>query len=76
MDYKIYQLKKLQEFEKICQHLIKQDNQTYLCAIYQTRKGKHKTISGKIFECVPIRNILHKNWTGVWNCAYKKYCSF
>jgi hypothetical protein len=85
MEYQIYQLKKEQEFENLCKrcgnccgatddpciHLIPQSGGRYFCDIYESRGGVQKTRSGKFFECVSIRNILHNNWPGNWQCAYK-----
>ena len=86
MKYQIYQIKKEKEFEDICIrcgnccgaqddpciHLIKQPDGKYYCDIYASRKGLQKTLSGKLFNCVSIRDILHKDWSGNWNCAYKR----
>jgi hypothetical protein len=56
-----------------CEHLAQGENGRYLCRIYENRFGLHKTVSGKPFHCVPIRDILHKNWPGEHQCAYKKF---
>jgi uncharacterized cysteine cluster protein YcgN (CxxCxxCC family) len=53
-----------------CEHLKKSDKNTYYCDIYEDRFGLRKTISGKEIVCVPIRNILHKTWTGKSECGY------
>lgn len=55
-----------------CEHLIEESNGHYQCSIYDNRFGIHKTKSGKAFECVPIRDILHKSWPGDNCCGYKK----
>jgi hypothetical protein len=55
-----------------CEHLAQSENGKYLCRIYENRFGLYKTISGKPFRCVPIRDILHKNWPGEHRCGYKK----
>lgn len=54
-----------------CEHLKKGDKNSYTCAIYENRFGEHKTKSGKVIKCVPIRNILHKSWPGDSKCGYK-----
>lgn len=54
-----------------CEHLIELSNHKYACAIYENRFGIHKTKSGRSFQCVPIRNILHINWPGDQCCGYK-----
>lgn len=54
-----------------CEHLQVLDNGRYRCAIYKNRFGTHKTVSGKPFKCVPIRDILHQSWPGDHCCGYK-----
>ncbi|MBF0478537.1 MAG: hypothetical protein HQL26_03555 [Candidatus Omnitrophica bacterium] len=44
----------------------------YFCSDYTNRFGPHKTIHGKSFICVPIRDILNEFWPGDRKCAYKK----
>lgn len=84
MDYEIYQINKEEEFENVCLrcgnccgldddpciHLVAQPEGKYLCDIYASRGGRQKTRSGKFFECVNIRTILHSDWPGRWKCAY------
>ncbi|MBU1044641.1 MAG: hypothetical protein KJ915_09640 [Candidatus Omnitrophica bacterium] len=86
MEYQIYQLEKEKKFEATClrcgnccgaqddpcMHLVIQPHGEYFCDIYDSRGGVQKTRSGKFFECVSIRDILHEDWSGNWNCAYKK----
>jgi hypothetical protein len=55
-----------------CEHLRGGKRGEYYCSIYENRFGTHKTVSGKPFECVPIRRILHKSWPGDECCGYKK----
>jgi len=55
-----------------CEHLRGSKRGEYYCAVYENRFGLHKTVSGKPFECVPIRQILHKSWPGDECCGYKK----
>lgn len=55
-----------------CEHLREARAGGYYCSIYSDRFGLHKTISGRPFRCVPIRDILHKTWPGDQHCAYKK----
>ena len=40
-----------------CVHLVKCDNGKYSCSVYETRIGMRKTLSGKNFACVPIRDL-------------------
>ncbi len=88
MDYEIYQINREKEFENVCRrcgnccgagddpciHLILQPDGKYLCDIYESRGGMQKTRSGKFFECVSIRRILHEEWSGRWKCAYIREC--
>lgn len=87
MDYETYQLHKEEEFENVCVrcgnccgtqqdpciHLIAQPDGKFLCDVYTSREGIQKTRSGKFFNCVLIRNVLHDHWPGNWSCAYKGY---
>ncbi len=85
MDYLTYQLQKEKEFEDICQRcgnccglkddpceqLVLQDSGKYFCRVYASRQGQQKTRSGKRFQCVLVRDILHNNWPGVQKCGYR-----
>jgi uncharacterized cysteine cluster protein YcgN (CxxCxxCC family) len=57
-----------------CENLIQTSSGTYLCQVYTHRFGTWKTVSGKEFKCVPIREKLAKNesWPGDEHCGYKK----
>ena len=55
-----------------CEHLRGAKYGEYYCGIYGNRFGLHKTVSGKLFECVHIRQILHRPWPGDGCCGYKK----
>ncbi len=55
-----------------CEQLVFKDNGTYMCRVYANRLGPQRTIQGRKFHCVPIRDILHQSWTGDDMCAYKK----
>jgi len=55
-----------------CTNLVKKENNKYFCSNYNNRFGPQKTVSGKIFNCVPIRQIIDLSWPGDRNCAYKK----
>ncbi len=55
-----------------CEHLRRFKKGGYYCSIYTERFGLHKTVGGRPFRCVPIRDILHKSWPGDQDCAYKK----
>ncbi len=56
-----------------CEHLVEASKGKYICSIYENRFGFHKTVSGKVFECVSIRQILHKWWPGDQCCGYKRH---
>ncbi len=54
-----------------CVELIAEpDGVHYRCRIYESRLGKRKTVSGKEFTCVELRDILGKSWEGHPECAY------
>ena len=55
-----------------CVHLRQLPNGRYSCTVYKNRFGLRKTVSGKTFECVPIRSILKESWPGDECCGYKK----
>ena len=40
-----------------CEHLKRDESGKYFCPIYDHRIGMHKTLSGKHFACVPIRDL-------------------
>jgi len=40
-----------------CEELRRDDSGKYFCSVYENRIGMHKTISGKQFACVPIRDL-------------------
>jgi len=54
-----------------CEHVMLMEDGRYGCQIYENRFGEHKTTSGKICKCVPIREILHQSWIGDRCCGYK-----
>jgi len=85
-----YQDEKFKEYENLCKrcgaccglfekdpciYLKEEKEGRYFCKVYENRLGIQRSISGREFICVPIRNILHKSWPGSFNCAYKKALS-
>jgi Fe-S-cluster containining protein len=40
-----------------CLNLRKDNSGKYYCDVYENRIGMHKTVSGKEFACVPIRDL-------------------
>ena len=55
-----------------CEHLRGDQKYKYYCSIYENRFGEHRTVSGKILKCVPIRQVIHGSWPGDDCCGYKK----
>ncbi len=55
-----------------CNHLKKTGKDKYFCDIYESRFGLHKTRDGRVFRCVPLRQILYHSWPGDVNCACKR----
>ena len=55
-----------------CVQLKKDEAGSYFCATYENRLGLQKTVSGREFNCVPVRKVLFESWSGSWQCAYKK----
>ncbi len=55
-----------------CENLEKLENGKYSCKIYETRFGMRKTVSGRVFQCVPLRWIINQHWPGDHLCGYKK----
>ena len=41
-----------------CVHLQKKNNGTFFCDTYENRFGVQKTVSGKEFTCVMIRDVI------------------
>ncbi len=83
--YKQFQAEKYHEFEAACkrcgaccgvvegdpcEHLVKLRNGRYFCDTYEDRLGVHRTISGAMVRCVSVREIINKDWPGIWQCAY------
>lgn len=55
-----------------CEHLVMLTQGGYACSIYENRFGTRKTVEGRVFQCVPIRDILFESWSGDRCCGYKK----
>lgn len=41
-----------------CANLIKLEDETYSCRAYETRRGLQASISGNMFACVNIRDVI------------------
>lgn len=54
-----------------CANLIKRPDGRYQCSVYDNRLGPQKTLSGKLFNCVAIRDVI-KFGVSYRNCAYTK----
>lgn len=82
--YKLYQEEQFRRYEERCKHcgkccgsqdgdpcanLVTGNNGEYLCRVYENRLGQQKTKSGKIFYCVPIKQVI--SYAGARpGCAY------
>jgi len=54
-----------------CVNLVKDISGKYFCQVYDKRLGKQRTVSGKEFNCVTIRDVLR--FGPVYpGCAYLK----
>lgn len=87
LKYEIYQKDKFQAFEGTCMrcgeccgskdgdpcaNLVKDDAATiYYCKACKDRLGPQKTVSGKIFNCISIRDIVKMDLLRP-NCTYDK----
>ena len=52
-----------------CVNLKKDSKGGYYCASYDTRLGRQVTISGRVFTCVPIREVVRKGCPSE-GCSY------
>jgi len=52
-----------------CMNLGKDAHDKYYCIVYDDRLGPQRTKSGKIFNCVLIRNLKAQGYLRL-NCAY------
>ena len=43
-----------------CSNLVRTQDGRYGCKVYDKRLGSQKTVSGKTFTCVPIREVIKK----------------
>lgn len=60
-------------YDDPCEHLKRDCEGNFYCEIYTYRFGKHRTLKGEEFNCVPIENILHLRWSKDYLCNYKRY---
>ncbi|MDD5731228.1 MAG: hypothetical protein PHN57_08925 [Candidatus Omnitrophica bacterium] len=54
-----------------CLNLSRDGNDKYYCLKYDTRLGRQQTVSGRTFNCVPIRD-LFKFYPPYPDCPYFK----
>ncbi|MFA4982331.1 MAG: hypothetical protein WC592_07700 [Candidatus Omnitrophota bacterium] len=54
-----------------CANLIKEESGRYACRVYDNRLGPQKTVSGRGFTCVPIRDNIARGFR-IPGCAYVK----
>ena len=52
-----------------CANLVKDVHGKYACKAYNERLGSQKTVSGKTFTCVPIREVIKKGLPSS-SCGY------
>lgn len=59
--------------EDPCENLQQRQSGVYACRVYENRFGPRRTLSGKEFVCVPIRDKIAAghSWPGDDHCAYK-----
>ena len=60
-------------YDDPCEHLGRGKDHKYYCQIYSQRLGEKKSRKGEVFDCVPVKQILHLNWKNDYLCQYKKY---
>lgn len=54
-----------------CVHLSESGDGTFTCAVYEKRLGPQRTVSGREFNCVLVKEVLRHD--GALNdCAYRK----
>jgi len=85
LQYEIRQEEESKKFEGACKHcgeccgaldgeacanLAKHPAGTSYCKVYETRLGLQKTVGGKIFNCVPIRELARQGRLRP-GCAYQ-----
>ncbi len=58
--------------EDPCQHLFMTPEGRSCCLVYPARIGPHRTVAGKLFTCVHVRQKLGTSWPGDEHCGYKK----
>lgn len=54
-----------------CINLEKVQSGKYYCKIYENRIGRQKTISGREFSCIPIRDLTNEYLLSI-NCVYAR----
>lgn len=54
-----------------CKNLLEFGDGTYKCKVYPNGPGEQETVTGKKFNCVPIREVIKYRDT-LLDCAYRK----
>ena len=85
-EYIAYQEEKFRRYESICKrcgaccgaidgdpckNLGRDSNGRYYCKVYENRFGPQQTISGKWFNCTPIREVIAHEGARP-GCAYRR----
>jgi len=52
-----------------CANLVMEGPAKYVCRVYDQRLGSQKTVSGKSFTCVPIRDNINRGFSNP-KCLY------
>jgi len=58
-----------------CEKLIRSNSASYHCRDYENRIGLQRTINGKEFHCIQIRELLHNQGVPA-NCAYLRLSNY
>ncbi len=53
-----------------CIHLKKDKDDRFFCEVYERRFGWHRTISGRFFRCVSIREVKREGYLPI-GCGYR-----
>jgi len=90
LQYEIYQKEEFRRFEDICKRCgeccgsqdgdpclnLAKDEATgkYYCKVYENRLGPQRTVSGRVFNCVSISDVMKQGHLRP-NCAYNTITS-
>ena len=87
LQYELYKEETFSRFENVCRRCgeccgsrdgdpcrrlaVDEETGYYYCSVYDNRFGPQETVSGKVFTCVPIRQIMKMGHLRQ-NCAYNR----